>query len=397
MKSIQSFFKHKETYIGMGTALSAFLVIFFCIWMTAYDGVMERTDNLRMGLVNEDKQLGTTIQEEITTQIPFEVKNYTSIEKAKKDLNRHELDMVVQIPRSFSEQLEGQGEANVIYFINQANATMSKQIMDGAAQAMTQSMNDYVNGYKQQQIVAALPQQFEAVIPSKELAQQLSKNMTEVFQSFNAQSVQASIEKTNNVDGFAATMVPLMIVLASFVGSMIMSMNLNIVALKLKNDDKKWALFIARQIINMGVALILAALTLVFLIVFQIEWTTNIWTVAMFQFFVYFAFLNLTQMFVVIFGTGGMLFNIIGLSLQLVTSGVIVPKVMLSDFYQAVGSYLPATYADAVNGYYTVIFGGEQLSTDLIALLLASAVTLFVAWMRISFQKTTTQTSKMTV
>ncbi|MBP1916109.1 YhgE/Pip-like protein [Lederbergia galactosidilyticus] len=394
MKSIQSFFKHKETYIGMGTAL-AFLVIFFCIWMTAYDGVMERTDNLRMGLVNEDKQLGTTIQEEITTQIPFEVKNYTSIEKAKKDLNRHELDMVVQIPRSFSEQLEGQGEANVIYFINQANATMSKQIMDGAAQAMTQSMNDYVNGYKQQQIVAALPQQFEAVIPSKELAQQLSKNMTEVFQSFNAQSVQASIEKTNNVDGFAATMVPLMIVLASFVGSMIMSMNLNIVALKLKNDDKKWALFIARQIINMGVALILAALTLVFLIVFQIEWTTNIWTVAMFQFFVYFAFLNLTQMFVVIFGTGGMLFNIIGLSLQLVTSGVIVPKVMLSDFYQAVGSYLPATYA--VNGYYTVIFGGEQLSTDLIALLLVSAVTLFVAWMRISFQKTTTQTSKMTV
>ena len=52
-------------------------------------------------------------------------------------------------------------------------------------------------------------------------------------------------------------------------------------------------------------------------------------------------------------------FNIISLSLQLVSSGVIVPHEMLSKTYQTIGGLFPATYA--ANGYYTTIFGGVSL------------------------------------
>ncbi|MGG4043145.1 hypothetical protein [Bacillus smithii] len=90
-------------------------------------------------------------------------------------------------------------------------------------------------------------------------------------------------------------------------------------------------------------------------------------------------------MFVVLFRFAGMVLNILSLSLQLVTFGVIVPKEMLSNFYQTIGSFLPASYV--ANGYYTLTFGGESLSTDMMPLLLVSAITLFVSVVKVLFQQ----------
>jgi uncharacterized phage infection (PIP) family protein YhgE len=334
--------------------------------------------------VNEDEQMGEMIEKEIIKNVPFEIKTYQSIGSAKKDMNHRQLDMVMQIPAHFSSQMQENGKTEINYFINQANASLAKQIMDGAAKNITQSINQNVYAYKQQLILSNLPEQLGATVPSKELAQNLSKNISKILESLNIQSVQTSVKKTNNVDGFAATMIPLMIVLASFVGSMIMSLNVNIVSLKLKNKYSKWSIFTSRQVINMGASILLTIITLLFLSIFNIKMNTALFETGTFQILVYFSFLSLTQMFIVIFGPGGMLFNILCLSLQLVTSGVIVPKTMLSSFYQTVGSYLPATYA--ADGYYTVIFGGESLTPDMIPMLLVSVVTIFVALIKIVLQ-----------
>lgn len=383
MKTLKQFFKHPETFVGIATAF-AFLLIFFCVWMTAYDGVTDRIDKLRIGFVNEDKQMGLMIEKEMMN-VPFEVKKYQSINAAKKDMNQRELDMIMQIPADFSNQLQEKDQTEINYFINQANASLAKQIMDGAAKEITQSISKNVDGYKQQVILSDLPKQLEANVASKEFAQNITKSISQVLQSFSNQSVKRSVEKTNNVDGFSVTMVPLMIVLASFVGSMIMSLNVNMVSSKLKNNYSKWSIFLARQIINLGASILLTFITLLFLVIFDIETNTSLFETGLFQILVYFSFLSLTQMFVVLFGPAGMLFNIVCLSMQLVTSGVIVPKVLLSSFYQTVGSYLPATYV--ADGYYTVIFGGESLTTDMINLLFVSAVTIFIAFLRLVLQK----------
>lgn len=83
MKTLKQFFKHPETIIGISTAV-AFLLIFFCVWMTAYDGVNNRIDKLKIGLVNEDQQIGSMIEKEVVKNVPFEVKMYQSIASAKK-------------------------------------------------------------------------------------------------------------------------------------------------------------------------------------------------------------------------------------------------------------------------------------------------------------------------
>ncbi|MCC2386526.1 YhgE/Pip domain-containing protein [Bacillus cereus] len=386
MKTLKNFFKHRETFIGIATAF-AFLLIFFCVWMTAYDGVTDRVDQLKVGLVNKDKQMGTTIEENLEKNLPFKVKSYGSVAHAKEDMDERNLDMVIQIPANFSSLLKENNNVEIKYFINQANSSLTKQIMAGATKDITQTINKNIYTYKQKLILSNLSKELSTAIPSEELAQKLSENITKVLNSLNIDSVQSSVKKTNNTEGFAATMLPLLIVLASWVGAMIMSLNLNSVAEKLKSIHSKWSIFFTRQFINIVASIILAFITLIFMSLFDIKLNTNVFETWVFQTLVFFSFLSLTQMFVVLFGPAGMVFNIISLSLQLVTFGVIVPKAMLSDFYQTVGSYFPATYV--ADGYYTVIFGGSDLSHDMNILLFVSLITIGIAMGRIIIQKNT--------
>ncbi|GGL48619.1 YhgE/Pip domain-containing protein [Sporolactobacillus putidus] len=384
MKTLKEFLKYSETYLGIATAL-VFMLIFFCVWMTAYNGVTDRTNHLKIGLVNEDKQIGATLEENLKKNLPFDVKTYQSIHAAKQEMNQRKLDMVMEIPESFSKDLQSKGTTDVKYFINQANSSLAKQIMNGTAGNITQAINGNVYNYKQNFILSHLSGQMNAVIPSKNLSQAISNNIAQALKSLTIDSVHSSIVKTNNTDGFPATMVPLLVVLASFVGSMIMSLNLNGAAIKMRQTFDKWSIFLARQIINIGASVLLAAVTLTFMAIFNIDLKTSLLETGMFQMLVYFSFLSLTQMFVVLFGPAGMLFNILTMALQLVTSGVIVPKAMLSDFYQTIAAYFPATYV--ADGYYTVIFGGVRLSGDLLPLAAISGAALLVAMIRVLFQK----------
>ncbi|MNZ99543.1 hypothetical protein D3C78_1188740 [compost metagenome] len=77
----------------------------------------------------------------------------------------------------------------------------------------------------------------------------------------------------------------------------------------------------------------------------------------MFQALFVVTFLFFSQMFLALFGMAGMLFNIAMLSLQLVTSGALVPRFLLNDFYRSFSEVLPATYA--VDGLMSLQFGGS--------------------------------------
>jgi uncharacterized phage infection (PIP) family protein YhgE len=83
------------------------------------------------------------------------------------------------------------------------------------------------------------------------------------------------------------------------------------------------------------------------------------------------------QMFLAVFGMAGMFLNMAVLSLQLVTSGTIVPREMLSGVYQWIGRFLPATYS--VEGIMNLQFGGVHTGKDaellLATILVSVAVT----------------------
>ncbi len=385
-KGLQALFKIRETYIGI-VATIAFQLIFFSIWMTAYDGINDRTDNLTIGYISEDAAFGQEVIDGLKKSLPFASKDFTSIERAEKDLENRYIHMIIHIPAEFTAQLKAGKEANIIYFINQANASLAKTMMEGVAKQTTNEVNHQLYPVQQGEIVKAFSQQFSQLPMEQNSALLVQDTVTTTIMGVKDRIVESTIIKTNDAKGFAANFVPLMVIISSFVGAMVMIMQHQQAAQMVQDSVSKWSLFFARQLLNFAVAFILPLLTIGLMQLFAISSDESLFTIYFFQAFMFWAFLCLAQVFVILFGNLGMIFNICALSLQLVTSGVLVPNAMLSDFYHRVASLLPATYG--ADGYYTIIFGGntESLISNSSALGMIIVVTLAIAIIAVALKK----------
>ncbi|MED3727061.1 hypothetical protein U8V97_10550 [Priestia filamentosa] len=80
-----------------------------------------------------------------------------------------------------------------------------------------------------------------------------------------------------------------------------------------------------------------------------------------------------------------MIFNIILLSLQLVSAGVIVSREMLSLFYEKISAVLPATYV--AEDLFTIAFGGSNIFSEVLALVIILFSVLILAVLRLSFSR----------
>lgn len=386
MKGLKALFHIRETYIGIAATI-AFQLIFFTFWMTAYDGINDRADNLTIGFMSEDAGIGQEVINGLQQSLPFTTKDFTSIEQAEKALDQRQITMIIHIPADFTAQLQAGKEANIIYSINQANASLVKSMMDGVAKQVTEEVNHTLYPIQQSEVLKAFSQQFSQLPLEPNIALKVQDSVAATIMSVKDQTVTSTIIKTNDAKGFAANFVPLMVIISSFVGAMVMIMQHQQAAEIVQHSVSKWSLFLARQLVNIAVAFILPLLTIGLMKLFSISSGESFFTIYLFQAFMFWAFLCLAQVFVIIFGNLGMIFNICALSLQLVTSGVLVPNVMLSDFYHRLASFLPATYG--ADGYYTIIFGGssESLTNNSSSLGMIIAVTLAIATVAVALKK----------
>lgn len=360
MKTFQAFFKSNLTHVGIGMAF-AFLLIFFTVWLTAYHGVTDRINQLKVGIVNNDAAFHSDM---LTDQLPFTTSTIDHTSAGTEMLNKRELDMLIVIPQNFTERLTT-STAAIEFYINQAAPAMTKQVMEGAANEIVFKMNEQAFALKMQQ----LPEQF----------------FNNGVQTLSPHSVQLELIKLNQTDGFAASMIPLLVVLASFVGSMLMSLNLFQATQQLAASHGKWPILFTRFSIQLIVSVLLSALTMSLLLLFGFELHVSLWQGFVFQMFVYLSFLCLTQMFTVIFGLAGMLLNIVSLSIQLVTAGVIVPRALLSDFYQFLSQLFPATYG--ASGYFSIIYGGMNVAGEIKLLAYIVVITFGATLLKVALTK----------
>jgi YhgE/Pip-like protein len=361
-QAFQAFMKRPTTWVGIITAVM-FQVIFSGIWMTGYNGVTDRIDQLRIAVVSEDQQMGPQIAAGLTQNLPFQMSAEASLDDAKRKLNERELQMVVIIPADFSQQASAaDGQASMQYLINESNPALIKSIMSGAAAQITAEVN--------KQAVAAGIQSvlIQANLPEAQAAgaaQGLSERVT------------TDIQSTNVVQGMNNQMVPMMMVLASYVGAMIMGMNLEQSGMAVSATVGKWQRFAVRTVVNVGAAVLVSLIGSSLLVAFggQIEQGfIHMW---LFQLIFMLTFIFVSQMFLYVFGMAGMLFNIILLSAQLVSSGAIVPRELLSSFFTKLGDMLPATYA--VDGNMNILFGGPSAASDAWALAVIAVIAIGIS------------------
>lgn len=357
MTALKAFAKRPTTWVGIVTAFM-FQIIFSVIWMTGYNGVTDRTDALRIAIVNEDFAMGDAIAGNLANQLPFDMVRATSLEEARELLDNRELQMVVHIPADFSRQVsDTAGQGQLRYYINESNPALITSMMKGTAERITAEVNRN-----------AVTAGFQGTLAE---ASDLPAEQAAAVSAALSERVVTDIRSSNVVNGMNNQMVPMMLVLASYVGAMIMGMNLEQSSMAVAASVGKWRRFGARSVINLAAAagVSLAGSSLLVALGGQIEQGfLQLWS---FQFLFLLAFMFVAQTFLYLFGMAGMLINIMLLSAQLVSSGAIVPRELLSDFYVALGEWLPATYA--VDGTMNILFGGPAAGGDVVALCLIGA------------------------
>lgn len=244
---------------------------------------------------------------------------------------------------------------------------LTKEMMETAANKLNEKMNHEVRETVDTQLREIIPQMIVDGSPNdgmEVVVEEVASQTVELVQeNTKVTPVPANVIKTNDKEGFAITMVPLLIVLASYIGAMLISQHLQFSEAKLKNKYNRASLFIGRQIINIITAIAIALLTVSLMYLFNIKIGYNFFVFWGFQTMLMFSFLALSQVFVMLFGNLGMIFNIALTATQLVSSGAIVPRELLSSFYQGLGNLLPATYG--VNSYFSFIYGGGNLTSDM--------------------------------
>ncbi|TXK81019.1 YhgE/Pip domain-containing protein [Paenibacillus sp. N3.4] len=370
--ALGGFLKQTSTKVGIATAIM-FQLLFSIIWMTGYTGVSDNTKNLKIAIVNEDQGMGNQIVKNLQGTLPFQTELIPTNEEAQKKLNDRDVQMVVHISADFTKQLQTQGQkAPIGYTINESNPSMTKSVMQAVAGNITAIVN-------KEAVVAgtsAVLVQMNPNLPADQAAQ--------VAQGL-ASKVTSDIQSTNKVKDMPNQMLPMMLVLASIVGMMIMGMNFSVSTSLLGISVSKWGKLAARIVVTVAASVVIGLVSATMVVSLGGHVEKGFLSLWGFESIFLFTFAAVAQMFLTLFGNAGMLFNIAMLSLQLVSSGAIVPRELLSNFYHSLSNFFPATYA--INGVMNILFGGPGVGKEVGSLFLIAAIALVIDIFVVSLKK----------
>lgn len=362
-QAIGTFLKPATTKVGIITAIT-FQLLFSIIWMTGYSGVSDNTKNLKIAIVNEDQGMGSKIVQNLQSNLPFQTEVIASNEEAQNQLNNREVQMVMHISPDFSNKLQTAGQtAPIAYTVNESNPSMTKSIMQAVAGTITATVNKEAVAAGASAVLTQMNPQLPA-----DQATQIAQGL--------ASKVSSDIQSTNKVKDMPNQMLPMMLVLASIVGTMIMGMNFSVTTNLLGASLSKQQKMAARIVITVIAAVVVGLISAIMVVSLGGQVDKGFVALWGFESLFLLTFALVAQMFLTLFGNAGMLFNIAMLSLQLVSSGAIVPRELLSNFYHSISNFFPATYA--VNGLMNILFGGPGVGSEAGFLALIAVVALAI-------------------
>lgn len=240
---------------------------------------------------------------------------------------------------------------------------MTKSIMQAVAGNITATVNKEAVAAGASAVLTQMNPQLPA------------EQATQIAQGLSSK-VSSDIQSTNKVKDMPNQMLPMMLVLASIVGTMIMGMNFSASTNLIGASLSKMQKMAARIAITVIAAIVIGLISATMVVALGGQVDKGFIALWGFESLFLLTFALVAQMFLTLFGNAGMLFNIAMLSLQLVSSGAIVPRELLSNFYHSISNFFPATYA--VNGLMSILFGGPGVGSEVGFLVLIAAVALSI-------------------
>ncbi|MFD2385717.1 YhgE/Pip domain-containing protein [Paenibacillus xanthanilyticus] len=333
----------------IGIVFSIFVpAVFLLIWMTGYNHATDRIDQLRVGLVGSEAAGAEDRIANVMASMPFQVIPQAELDAAMDDMNEGKMDMVIALPAGLAEQAQSGSGARLTYYVNDRSSEVVKAVMEGMAAQLTTALNGVI------------------VPEAKPLP------------------IQGEVVKTNPVSNFATSMLPMILGFIPYIASMTANIQFNISSLRLKREYSKWDIFLSRQLILAGIAivvpLLMSAATKLFLVV-----EASFWQLWGFEMLVFAASLTVTQFAFAYFGNAAPLFNVLLIPVQLMTAGNIISTSMLSPFYRDLGSFLPVP--NAVDGAMRLVYGGGTIFGSAIGLAMITVAALGLTILRIALSE----------
>lgn len=357
MKLIIQFLRQPVTIVGIITAL-LFQVFFSLIWITGYDHVTDRVDQLPIAIVNNDGSAAQSNADRISSSLHFTQMKGLTLAQAQDQLTHRSLRMIIELPQGFTASLNDlSANPEIRYYLNGSNPQMVANVMQSVAAKVTASLNANSSTATLNSVLNTLSMPAPAA---------------KVIRSSAASRINANMQVIHPANNFAETMVPLMVVTASFTGSMLLAMNLSKASGNLKHAADKWQRLGTRYVLMICTALIASLISTSLLHALGIPSVQGFLSLWMFETVVIFSCMTVAALFLDLLGDIGAWFNIAILSIQMLSSGATIPRDVLSPFYKFIGQFFPAYYA--VDGMLDLIIGGEGILHNTTALLYIAGV-----------------------
>ncbi|GGI14895.1 YhgE/Pip domain-containing protein [Gottfriedia solisilvae] len=380
MKSLYlSILKTPSVIIGLITAV-IFQVLFSVIWLTGYDHVTDRIDQFKIIVVNNDSKIGVQIAKNLDKSLKFKVTQSTVLKSAMEKLDDREVQMVINIPKDFTDKLQKNEMAKIVYSLNESNPSMLKGVMQTVENKVTATLNKEL-------VKSGLQVTFENMNVPLNQSNELSKHLSE--------RVHPVVNNINKVSNFSRLMVPMMLVMASFTGSMLFILEINKAFKAYKNLYNRWQKFGSRVLLIITATILISTFGTIMVNLMGVHSDQGFLTMWLFQIMYVLTFLFLAQVpFFIVSDAGGWV-NIAMLSIQLLSSGTTIPRELLSSFYQTISNFLPATYA--VEGIMKLVTGGSSITYEIIMLCKILMVIIVITLILVTLQRENKKDKILTV
>lgn len=344
--------KFKQFTRHQGFGASVFMGIFYAvvmlvIFLLGYSALPGQMDELKIAIVNEDAgESGAQIKEQLGESLPFKIESDYTHEKALQKLEDNKIALLIYIPEDFSASAQKGESAQIDFTVNEASATM-----------VSSSMSSIVNEVNKQLSASFSTQTAQGILMNMNVPQEQAAEMAQQIEN----AYVGNYVIMNDVpDGMHNTMLPMFLVMASYVGAMIAAMQLVQVYKHNRGKASRFKLFGYVQLSAFIIAVVSTIFALITAYIITDLDTAVMLKVAAQQVLVYMAAFNVCAIFTFLVGEAGMILNIPVLLSQTIANGATMPREMMYSYFEVV-SYITPMY-HAVNAYFAMIFGSTDAS-----------------------------------
>ena len=395
MEILSKFLKSKGVLLASLVTIVYGVLVFF-IYFSGYKPLPTHIKDLPITIVSTNNQ-NDELQKQIKTSLKsFKHVNETSnITSAKKNLRNRETFMIVEIPHNFTEKVTANKQANLNFYINDANQSLvvsglkniannigtavntgimlqkSKTIM---SKAMTQQLmqNNQADLAQAQAQIASLPASQQRAA-AQQLEQEQAKQQAVVNDKVNTDfdgvdnSVKTNIKEVNKISiGINNSMAPFFISLASYLAALIGTLLLYGTYVKFTATNGRFKSFAAMETAMLTLSIFGGIIVTVTVIPLTSAKWDNFLAVFVAHSLEFWGAYNLNAVFILLLGQIGAAINILLTMLQVVAGAGMVPVQIMTPFFKGIHALSPMYYSFMSD--YDLLYGNGAYSLWLGAL-----------------------------